>query len=272
MNNWLFAVRALPMTFTIFVLQAWVSSIATLPMIGELVRVAPNGKTAIALAASLEQALQMAPVLRTSSQTFLLLSLSWIVLSPWLQMAWFSAIAQRESVAASLATGGQLYLRACLVSLWVVLGFVLIAAPIALASYGIFRFMAEHPNDRVRDLLTVGLLLPALPALSIAHFWHDLARARALHEPAFRATARSLRDAVRPQVLVQGLLLTGVGWAVVLASQLAEEHVSTQSNVVLIALLQSALLTRLVLRSRWLAEALTCAEGSRESRASESLT
>ncbi len=269
MNAWMSTLRALPMTFTLFVLQAWVATLATLPIASEVTRSLPGGKAAVALAASLEQLLALGATLRPAGQSWLLLGLSWLVLSPWLQMAWLSNLAHQSSVGAALVAGTRLYVRACFVSLWVLLGATLVTAPLALSACGVWHFMADHPSDRLRDLLTLGLILPALPLLGLAHTWHDLARARALYESAFKAALHSARFALKPTLFLSAFLLAGVGWALVAVSQLVvdDHHIATQPSFVLVALLQSCLLARLVLRSRWLAQALACAEAATESRA-----
>ena len=183
-------------------------------------------------------------------------------------MAWLSALARRESVGASLSQGARLWTRACLVTLWVCLGSLLGLSPFVFAAWGLSELSASRLNDRVHDLGIACALLPALPLLVAAFAWLDLARARALHEGAWTSTMRSLRTAIQPTTILRALLWTAAGWALFIAAQLAPLARWGGPALVVFAL-QAAVLMRLFVRSRWLADALTCAEQGDESRADE---
>lgn len=265
MTRWLCALRALPMTFFIYVLQAWTAVLIALPAANELVARVPTGQPASAHALALERIFQLGSDLRLVALPSLLAGLTWLLVTPFLHIAWLSALARREAFGASLATGGRLYLRACIVSAWVFLGLLAALTPWAGLSYGVYHYIADLPNDRIRDVTCATLLLPLLPSLFIAHTWHDLARARALEEPALRAAMRSVRSALRPRVLLQSLLYSLVGFALLALGQIIELPFPDASHELLVAALQTSLLARLFLRSRWLCDALACADAAGES-------
>jgi hypothetical protein len=268
MRAWISAARALPMTFAIYLLEAAIAVLVGLPIATELAGRAPHGGDATALAQWLERGLQFAAPARVSAQGGALASAAVLLLAPWLQMAWFSALSRREPFVESLANGFRLWLRAGLVSLCVLLATGLALAPFAAAAWGVSRVLLDQLNDRVHDLTIACAALPLLFVACFAHVWHDLARARALHEGAFRSTRRSLRFAIKPTIVLRALFWTGLGWSLLWAAQLVPT-VRLAGPAGLVCALQISVMSRLFLRSRWLADALTCAEDDAGSRAFE---
>jgi len=255
------SVRALPMTFVIYVFEAVLALLAGLPAALELTRTAPHGADASSYAEWLEFLLGLGAPSRVASVSALLTLLLLGLLSPWLQMAWLSALARRESLGTSLATGARLWMRALWVTIPVALGIALALAPFGLAAWGISRLSAARLNDRVHDLGILCALLPALPITLAGFVWLDLARARALHEGAWTCAARSLRSAVQPLTIARAALWNAGGCVPYLLVHAAlSERLS--ASPLLVAALQTAVLLRLLFRSRWLADALTCAERS----------
>ena len=270
MRAWIASVRALPMTFALYVFEAVLAALGVFPLANELARRAPTTNDAIGLAQWLERIPSQGASARVGAVGVALACAALLLVSPCLHMGWLSALSRRESVMDSLHQGVRLWIRACLVSLWIAAALALSAVPFAAAGWGISRVLARQLNDRVHDLVIVSAL-PLLAAFAFfAHVWHDLARARALHEGAFTSMRRSLRAAVRLSVLLRALLWGGLGGLLVVASQLlARDHAGA---LLLVGPLQLAILTRLLLRSRWLADALACADEGAESRAPEAFT
>ncbi len=270
MSPWIASVRALPMTFALYVFEACVAALGAFPLANELTRSAPRTLDPISLAHWLERLPSLGAPARVGAQGAALACAALLLVSPCLHMSWLSAIARREPVMESLHQGVRLWIRACLVSLWILAALALCAVPFAAAGWGIAQVLVHQLNDRVHDLIIVSAL-PLLAAFAFfAHVWNDLARARALHEGAFMGARRSLRFAVRPSVLLRALLWSGLGGLLVVASQLLLDD--RAPALLLVFGLQLAVLLRLFLRSRWLAEALACADEIPGSGAREGFT
>jgi hypothetical protein len=266
MRAWIACVRALPVTFALYVIEACVAALAALPLASEFTRSAPVVEDATALAQWLERLLLLAAPARVGARGALLAFAALLLVSPGLHMTWLSALSRREYVMDSVTRGVRLWFRACLVSLWVAAGMLIFALPFVGAAWGVSRVLADQLNDRVHDLILVSALAPLACFAFFAHVWHDLARARALHEGAFASTRSSLRFALRPAVLSGALLWSGLGWSLLVAAQFAPSA-RLGAPLILVGLLQLAVLARLFLRSRWLTLALTCAEDGSESGA-----
>jgi hypothetical protein len=261
--------RALPMCFVIYATEAALALIASLPFALELARDAPLGRDPSAQAEWLERLVHLGSAARVSGTSAALVLAPLLLLSPWLQLAWFSSLARGEPLGSSLATGARLWPRACMVSLWVALGLCLTLTPIAAGGFGLWRWLARHPNDRVHDLALLACAAAALPCLALAWIWHDLARARALSEGAFTSARRSLPAALRPALWLRAGLWSGAGWAAVGVAELATWRGPGAAAPLAVALLQAASLARLWLRGAWLADALACADSASASGADE---
>jgi hypothetical protein len=255
MRLWGPVVRALPTTFVIYVLQALVALVVGLPASLSLLEEAPTGSSALSHAQWLERFIAWGAPARLAGVTGLLVVALWLLLSPWLHMAWLSALAQPASLGTSLAHGAQRWWRACLVSVLVAVFVAVAAMPFALVVWLTLWMVDGVSNDRVHDLALMGSVAPALPLALAAHAWHDLARARALHEGAFRATLRSARDALRIRVGLSALIWLALGNVMALGAHglCASLNRSAAWHV---GILQAALLGRLIVRSRWLAHTL----------------
>jgi hypothetical protein len=256
------------MTFVIYLIEAALAVVAGLPFALDFSNSAPRGHDLSARAQWLEYALSLGTPARLAVSTSALALATLYLLGPWLQMAWLSALGRREGLGESLATGARLWWRACLVTLWVSIGVLLGLAPFALAAWGLSRLSAARLNDRVHGLAIACALLPVLPVLIAACAWFDLARARALQEGAWTSAIRSLRTAIQPATIMRALLWSVAGWLLFIVAQVAP-LARWGGPPLLMFCLQTAVLMRLFVRSRWLADALTCAEHDDASRASE---
>src|SRR4051794_23493193 len=92
MIPWLAVLRALPVTFFVYLVQACAALLLGLPAALEVTHSAPSSYDASARAAWLELALTWAPAWRVLGTTALLTIAILLLLSPWLQMAWLAAI------------------------------------------------------------------------------------------------------------------------------------------------------------------------------------
>jgi hypothetical protein len=259
---WAAVARALPVLFAIYALQACAALVMALPAGLELVASAPVGFDAVARAEWLDMLLAWRVPARLTGLNALSIALVWLLLSPWLHMAWLSALSEPESLGTSLARGARLWLRATLVSCFVLLFASLAATPCLLAAWKLPALQAIRSDDRRHDLTVLLSLLPLAPVAALAHVWHDLARARALTQGWFSSTLQSLRDSLRITCLVSAGVWSGLGWSAVVASHCLSQRFAS-ALVVQVALLQAGMLVRLVLRSRWLARTVACATAPR---------
>jgi hypothetical protein len=258
--GWGAVMRAMPALFAIYVVEACAALVLGIPSGLRALADAPQGHDALAMAQWLETIAYWGPVAKTAGVTGLLLCGVVALLSPWLHMTWLSALSRPEPLSVSLAQGARLWVRASLVTLLVGLGTCLAALPWGLAAWGLQRALPQQDNARVHDLALALCIASALPLLWLGHLWHDLARARALFQGCVRATLGSLRAALRPALTLNALIWTLLGWACVAFSHW---HVGNLSKPLMqVALLQSAILVRLITRARWLAQTLAYADES----------
>ncbi len=264
MNPWVVVLRALPVTFLVYLSSTALAAVFALPTGLELGRIpswAPG--EGAARVAALESLLSIAPALRAQALSLMLAALAYALLSPWLQMAWFAALSAPRSPGAALAEGAQLTFRAYRTTLLVGFGCVLMLLPCVALVWLTRSWLASRANVRVQDLATLLALLPGVLLLCVSCAWHDLARARCLSSGAFRSSLWSFRDALSSLTLARYALWSGLGLALSLAVQLGSlrlEGPGYLNLLVLLAMVQSAALARSMLRSRWLTEALLCAD------------
>jgi hypothetical protein len=260
MRRFAATMRALPVTFVVYVIEACSALLLSMPLGLELL---DDGRAtlshALGRAAWLDLLPSLMPALRVHGTSTLLHVGLLLLLAPWLQMAWLSALAQPMGVGRALAEGARLYLRAWLVTLWVVLLASLGSVPFLVAASVIERLLSEG-DARVHDLLLSAACLPLLLVLWWAHVLHDLARARALTHGAWSSVRSSLGPALQPRVQLPGLLLAGLALATQAAVWALVGRRTLDPYLPALALLQLACLLGLFLRSLWLAHALACAE------------
>lgn len=251
--------RAAAMTFLIYVVLTLLATVPTLPTVWGIGSTeAPSTPGGAVMLEVLEQA---TPIIGAGTAAAWVLALVVWVLSPFLQMAWLAGLHRTRSVGESLAFGASHYLRAVLVTAWMLLplavvGFVLTAPPLLghLA-------LSSHPNARVHDVVVLALLVPGTFLLVVWCIWHDLARAAlaAGHErprDAVRATwhrlgVRSLRAYVGWTGLAALLALAGHALAAAL-----DQGSASWRGPVLLVLLQVIALARVACRGAWLGTAL----------------
>ena len=130
-------------------------------------------------------------------------------------------------------------------------GLLLLACvPLGLLVYAT-HVLLHDASARTHDLSVAASALPLALVALLTMVWHDLARARALHERAF-ASARSSLRALGPRAVVRALFLLGGGLSLtVCAASLVGS--SGTSRLVGVLVLQGAAFARLFLRSCWLA-------------------
>lgn len=253
------ALRALPLTFVIYLVEAVLALYCALPLSLELGADARASlTTAIGRAVWLDRALELLPALRLSGRSGLLSLASLVLLSPLLQMAWFSSMQRSFGAMRALEQGLRLYLRAGLVSLLCALVALLLLVPWAGAAWLADALLAAPARARLHDCTLALLLSPSCLVLVYAWLVHDLARARALGAGPFAAVAFGLRAALRARVLLSALvlLLGGLGLRAVQLYASQREAGALLS----VGLLQSACFGALFVRSLWLATCLTCTE------------
>jgi hypothetical protein len=239
--------RALPVTFLVFVLEALLSVFASWP-------------SGVELAAALQQlsldpsALRELAILgRSFGRGHALAVLSVLLLAPWLQMSWLTMLSEPQSPLRALARGARKVPRACLLTLALGLAFALCAAPFAGLGWAVMGWLGGEPDARRHDLALACALAPLLPLGFYFHVAHDLARAAALEQSSARSLWRGLRIALRPRAWLAALGASLVGLLLPLAA-----HASSWQLAALPAtmLLQSVLLVRTVVRAAWLGHAL----------------
>jgi hypothetical protein len=266
MTRSLVLLRALPMTFAVYVVNGLLAIVLAASLGIELEQALgfPLGRPAARVAA-LESVLPLAPLLRAKGVDLLLVSATLWLLAPWLQMAWLTSLSALHGPARALRSAWSLYFRAIIATLLVVIGGALALLPWAGLAYAVHTFCEDRVNDRVHDLSVAIALGPALIVLLISATWHDLARARCLSTGAFRSVLAAARDALRPSVLARYLAWGGAGLLLVVAAQAWAFQVQTAGfmrSSLLLALLQSAAFLRTLLRSAWLADALACVDAA----------
>jgi hypothetical protein len=257
------ALRALPMTFLIYVIEVVLALTLTVPVVTELSGDARAlGAHPVLRAAALERVLSLLPALRVSGRTFGLGVLVLLLLTPLLRMAWLASLAGSLSVRAALAQGANLYLRAAAASLWIGALLCLVLVPWALFAYLVDTWVDAAGHARLHDLLLLGCAATALPAVFLVHVAHDLAHAFALRHGALASARLGLSAALSLRTLLVALTLLLLGLAVGSLPLL----VASSARLFSVALLQGATFATLAVRSAWLAHALTCTERHTRSR------
>jgi hypothetical protein len=254
------ALRALPFTFVVYVLQALLASFVALPGGLELTRqLRASSWDRLQWALLLDRLSEIGAIARSSALSGLIALVVLLVLGPWLHMSWLCALDQLNSPLRALARGARVTARAWLVSLLVLLVLALCCAPCLLIAYWVHSGLASSTDARFHDLCLAAVLSPLLPIALFAHTLHDLARARALYRGALEGLLQGLRAALSPRLLLRSLGLWLLGTLLVLLSHALVSLVGGPFRfVVTVALLQSALLARQFVRSLWLGAALTC--------------
>lgn len=247
--------RALPLTFAIYVLHALVATLVAVPTsLSLLARVRPYSRFPSDVAVLLESGDSLGALLHASALHLVLAAVALTLLSPWLHMSWCVAITNSTSTLGALERGAGLTVRAWLVSLSMALLALLAALPFGCGAYVLHLHYEAATEARAHDLAVAAALVPLLPGAFVASVLHDVARVSALSRGAIASVRRSLRVA-RPRLLALALALTVLGWAMVVASQALAAILGTGplALVLTVALLQLALLAKLVVRSAWLA-------------------
>ncbi len=260
MNSWIFVLRALPVTFVVYLIGAAFSAPLALPLGGELERTlsfpfAPEW----ARVSAVEGLATLAPALRVQGLTLALSLASFVLLSPLLQMAWLKALSCPLGPVEALREGVRLYGRASAVSLLILASTAIAVLPWGLLSLGLHGFLLPRTNTRVHDLALLLALTPALPTAVLCALWHDLARARCLHTGAIRASLAALRDVTSSFLVLRFMIFGLISVALSLGLSLTLPHLKPShalSGLVIAALVQGVALLRAVVRSRWLTDAL----------------
>jgi len=262
------ALRTLPMTFAIYVIEAVLALGCSAPLALEL---GADTRTSLisasGRAAWLDRALELAPALRVTGRSSVLALLVLLVLSPWLQMAWLHALSRPLGLRRALEQGSHSYLRALSTSLLLGCVTMLLLVPWAGAAWLCHVLVSAPARARVHDLLLCVLLAPCLLVLAYAHVAHDLARARALSSGAFAAVRVGLRSALSGRVWLVGLPLFAAALGLRAAQLYTFVHDAALGVWGNVALLQGACMAALFVRSLWLAVCLGCTEpraGSRD--------
>jgi hypothetical protein len=259
-NPWLCVLRALPVTFVVYLIGAAFSAPLALPLGAELEHTlslpfAPEW----ARVSAIEGLAALAPALRVQGLTLALSLALFVLLSPLLQMAWLKALSSAVGPVEALREGVRLYGRACAVSLVIVVTAVIALVPWAMLSYGLHGFLLPRTNIRVHDLAVILALAPALPTVVLCALWHDLARARCLHTGSIRASLAALRDVTSSSLILRFVIFGLISVALSLGLSLALPHLKpwqALSGIGVAALVQGVALLRAVVRSRWLTDAL----------------
>jgi hypothetical protein len=261
------APHALPFTFYLYVAEALIALTCALPLGLEL---SADARAALADASGravwLDRARELIPVLRAQGRTAALAGLLWLVLSPWLQMAWLCAIARPGSTRSALGEGARLYFRAWRVSLCVIVLLALACLPLATGLPIALWAFSEQGEAQLHDLALAGACGALVLLLWTAHLLHDLARARALSLPAWRAVRGSLRACLRPRIQASALAFALAGLALRSVHWLVAKLGADLAGIAAVALLQTACFGALLARGAWLSRALACATDTRTSR------
>lgn len=254
--------RALPMTFTVYVIEGALATFALLPGSVELAReLAWLGREPSAQAVLFERVDTLLALARASLLASLVSAVTLVLLAPWLHMSWLAALdASGElsaGVFAALRAGARKLPRAWLVSLWVGLLALAPCAPLLLGAYALHVRYEAATVARQHDLAVLSALGLLLPVLFFVHVVHDLARARALTKRALPSVLDALRSACSPRLLGVALLLAVLGPALSFAGLSLAHFVSHTLTLTLGSLaIQLAALGRLAVRSVWLAYTL----------------
>jgi hypothetical protein len=251
---------ALPFTFVLYVVEAAAALVFALPLGLELRGdVRASLTDAIGRAIWLDRVAELVPVVRAQVLSAGLGGLLWLVLSPWLQMAWLSALARPCSVRAALRDGARLYLRAWGVSLWVLALLALAGLPGGAALWFALWAFSGHAEAHLYDIALAAACVALVPLLWTAHVLHDLARARALSASAWTAVRSSLRNCLRLRIQASALAFLLASCALRATHALVHVLGPGLAGIAAVALLQAACLGALLARGAWLSRALACA-------------
>jgi hypothetical protein len=240
--------RALPITFLIYVLEALFAVFASWPSGVELVA----RLRSISLDPSALR--ELATVAKGLGRGHGLAVLAVVVLAPWLHMSWLIMLSEPQSPVRALARGVRSLPRAWLTTLGLGLIFALAALPFAGAAFAVVQALGDDPDARRHDLALAGTLLPVVPLAFYFHVASDLARAASLELRAVRSIGRGLRTALRPVPFLAALGASSVGLLLPLAAHASSWQLGALAATML---LQSVLLMRLVVRAAWLGYALS---------------
>jgi hypothetical protein len=255
MNARVLGLRALPITFLIYVLEALFAVFASWPSGVELVaRLSSLSLDPSALR-------ELGAVARGVGRGHGLALLAVLVLAPWLQMSWLLMLSEPQSPLRALARGVRSVPRAWLITLGLAFVFVLSAVPFVGAAFAVVHTLGDDPDARRHDLALAAVLLPLVPLAFYFHAASDLARAATLEQRAWRSIWRGLRAALRPSAFFAALGASLVGVALPLAAHGSSWQLGAVPATML---LQSVLFVRLVVRAAWLGHALALVRPSVE--------
>ena len=186
-----------------------------------------------------------------------------VLLSPWLSVAWATALHRPLRTRDALRAGGRLYLRS--LGLSVIAGLVLLLL-LSLASLAFLLYfpLSTLDDERLRD---AGLLLSALPALGVTCLWAsatDLCRAAlAAGAPGLGAALRVGLSRLRPRVVGVYVLFAMCGGALTLLGTWGGASIDGPGLLpaaLTLAVGQTIALARVGLRGAWLATAVGAVE------------
>jgi hypothetical protein len=249
------ALRALPLTFLIFVVEVMLAVFASFPISVELAPRLATFARDPAAALDPHSLHELGSLARAFARAHGLSGLVLLALAPWLQLSWLNALAEPQSPLAALARGARGLPRAWLLSLGLGLTFALCAAPWLGLAYGISAWLGHESNAQQVDLTVLACLLPLLPVAVYFLLVHDLARAASLESRSMRSLWRGLRAALRVRTWGPGVAALAVGLVLPAAAHASSWQLEPLPATLL---LQSVLLVRLVVRAAWLAHALAC--------------
>jgi hypothetical protein len=255
------ALRALPLSFLLYLIQAAAALLTSVPLGLELLAderatlTSPAGR-----AAWLDRGLELLPALGVARQSALIVAALLLLSSPWLQMAWLAALARPVGVLGALEQGARSYLRALTVSVLSLACLALALLPGAGTAWLCHTLLAAPSHARLHDLLLIACAVPCLGIVWIAHVAHDLARACSLRRGAWTSLRSGLRGALRPRVQLVGLSLAGAALGLRSIHYYVWREGARLDLVSTTALLQGACFAALFLRSLWLGSCLACVE------------
>lgn len=181
-----------------------------------------------------------------------------VLISPWLQMAWLAAMSTGASPGAALQAGAQRYFSAWLTSALVTVAWLVPAAIIGGIAWMLHSQLGSQPNARIHDVAVASVCILWLPLSLFAWVWHDVARAACLQLSPWHAVLHSARTMRQPELWWWWLACSTLGIALVaLADRGTQWWGGPYPTLAATLLVQGAALARTVLRSRWLVAALT---------------
>lgn len=252
-------IRALPMTFVVYVVEACLALMAVGPLAIELTEDArPSFRSSLGRVVWLETVDALAPAFRAQRTGAILSALLLLLLAPWLQMAWLQALAGPISVARALREAAALYGRAWSVSIVTLLLTAVVASPFVVTLLVVDDWVSNSSDARLHDLALLTAALPLVPIAWTALLLHDLARARSLAATAWSSVMGSLRAALSVRAQLPAIALIGLATGARAAGFWLGQRSEDPSSIN--AQLQLACFVALWLRSAWLACALHAGE------------